>query len=113
MSRMSVFWLAMAVIGGGLILLLLTGQQEQTLGLGSDMLAGLIYFGALALVVGAGILQSRIRMSGMVRDLAAWLLVVVVLIAGYQYRYELQDIASRVTAGLVPGSPLSVTDADG
>ena len=28
-----------------------------------------------------------------------WLLVVLVLVAGYQYRYELQDVASRVTAG--------------
>jgi aspartyl protease family protein len=36
-----------------------------------------------------------------------------VLVAGYQYRYELQDIANRVTAGLIPGSPLSSTDADG
>jgi aspartyl protease family protein len=36
-----------------------------------------------------------------------------VLVAGYQYRYELQDVASRVTAGLVPGSPLSITDSEG
>jgi aspartyl protease family protein len=33
--------------------------------------------------------------------------------AGYLYRYELQDVASRLSAGLVPGSPLSVTDSDG
>ena len=39
--------------------------------------------------------------------------MILVLVAGYQYRYELQDVASRVTAGLIPGSPLSITDADG
>ncbi len=47
---------------------------------------------------------------------AAWrcgCLVILVLMAGYQYRYELQDVASRVTAGLIPGSPLSVTDGEG
>jgi aspartyl protease family protein len=38
---------------------------------------------------------------------------VLVLIAGYQYRYELQDVASRVTAGLVPGSPLALGLEDG
>ena len=33
--------------------------------------------------------------------------------AGYEYRYELQDVASRVSGGIIPGSPLSITDGDG
>ncbi len=32
---------------------------------------------------------------------------------GYQYRYELQDLASRATAGLIPGSPISLSFDDG
>ena len=47
-------------------------------------------------------------MGDMARNLGAWAAFVLVLIAGYQYRYELQDVASRVTAGLVPGSPLAL-----
>jgi len=34
-------------------------------------------------------------------------------IGGYQYRYELQDFASRVTVGLVPGSPLTMSYTNG
>jgi aspartyl protease family protein len=113
MSRMSIFWLTLAIMGGGVILLLLSEQQGQTLGLPSDVFGGLIFCAVLALAVGAGILRSRIPMGSMARDLAAWVLAVLVLIAGYQYRYELQDVASRISAGLIPGSPLSVTDADG
>ena len=36
-----------------------------------------------------------------------WMLIILVFVAGYQYRYELQDFANRVTVGLVPGSPLT------
>lgn len=49
----------------------------------------------------------------MARNLGAWVAIVLTLIAGYQYRYELQDVASRVTAGLVPGSPLALGVDDG
>jgi aspartyl protease family protein len=113
MSRMSIFWVAITIMCGGLILLLLNDSRGQTLGLDNDSFGRLIYIGALVLVVGAGIVRSRIRMSGMARGLAFWFVAILVLISGYQYRYELQDVANRVTVGLVPGSPLSVTDADG
>jgi aspartyl protease family protein len=45
--------------------------------------------------------------------MAIWAAIVLVLMGGYQYRYELQDIASRLTAGLIPGSPISMRDEDG
>jgi aspartyl protease family protein len=41
------------------------------------------------------------------------MLVILVFMAGYEYRYELQDVANRVSGGLIPGSPLSVVDGDG
>ena len=41
------------------------------------------------------------------------MLVILVFMAGYEYRYELQDVASRVSGGLIPGSPLSIADGDG
>jgi aspartyl protease family protein len=47
------------------------------------------------------------------RNLAVWAAAILVLIAGYQYRYELQDVGYRVTAGLIPGSPLSSVDGKG
>lgn len=107
------FWIAIAILGGGLALLLFNDSSGEVFGMASDDFGRFVYLSALVLVIGAGIVTRRVPMGDTLRQAALWLLVVLVLVAGYQYRYELQDVASRVTAGFVPGSPLSVTDADG
>lgn len=111
MSRL--YWVVIALLGGGLLLLLFNHSSGETLGLNNDSFGQLIYAGALALVIGAGILRRGTRLGDTMRSLALWVLIVLVFVAGYQYRYELQDVASRVTAGLVPGSPMSALDGDG
>jgi aspartyl protease family protein len=63
-------------------------------------------------VVAVGLLGSGRRFGDMARNLGLWLVVILGLVAGYQYRYELQDFASRISAGLIPGSPISI-GADG
>lgn len=47
------------------------------------------------------------------RNLSVWGIIALGFIAGYQYRYELQDVASRVSLGLVPSRPQSMIDAGG
>ncbi len=111
MSR--TIWIALAVLGGGLVLLMLNDSSGETFGLHNDDFSRLLYLGVLGTVIGVGVLNFRHGFGETARNLALWAFVVLAFIAGYQYRYELQDIASRVTAGLVPGSPLSVTDSDG
>ncbi|MBX3566952.1 MAG: TIGR02281 family clan AA aspartic protease [Rhizobiaceae bacterium] len=111
MSRILI--VALAILGIGVAVLIATHASGTVGGLASDDFARLLSLGALALVIGSGILAVRGNFGFAVRAMAGWLLVILVLVAGYQYRYELQDVASRVTAGLIPGSPLSVTDADG
>lgn len=106
-------WVILAVMGVGLALLIFNDASGDASGISSDTLGRVFYLGVLGAVIGAGILASRHRVGDMARNLALWLLVVLLLVAGYQYRYELQDVANRVTVGLVPGSPLSVTDSEG
>ncbi|MEP9388391.1 TIGR02281 family clan AA aspartic protease [Mesorhizobium sp. KR9-304] len=107
------FWIVAAVVVGGLIVLVMADSSGEVLGLDSDSFGNLIYLGALGALVASGILASGQRFGQTVRTLAVWLLVILVFMAGYEYRYELQDVASRVSGGIVPGSPLSVTDGDG
>lgn len=111
MSRL--FWLAMILIGGGLAWLLLTGEEGATFGLSGDQFARTLYLGVLGLVIAAGVVGSGIGLRGGARAIVIWGAAFLLLVGGYQYRYELQDVASRLTAGLIPGSPLSVTSADG
>jgi aspartyl protease family protein len=106
-------WIILAVIGGGLILLVLNDSSGETLGISNDAFGQTLYLGVWGTVIAAGILGSRMRLGYIARSLALWMLLALILIAGYQYRYELQDIANRVTAALVPGSPISIGDGEG
>lgn len=103
----------MAGIGIGLVLLVLNDSVGSTFGIENQDFSRLIWLGAFGTVVAAGLLRSRRPLGAMTRHLGVWAIIIVALIAGYQYRYELQDFASRVSAGLVPGSPLALGEQDG
>jgi aspartyl protease family protein len=107
------FWIAFALLGGGLFLLILNDSSGETFWLENDVFARALYLGVLVMVLAAGLIGRGMGFGSFTRNLAIWVFVVVVLVAGYQYRYELQDVASRLTAGLVPGSPYSAFDAEG
>jgi aspartyl protease family protein len=107
------FWIVIAVTGAALILLIVNDEGGMTLGLANDVFAQTVYLGIWGTVVAAGFLRSGIPLGAFARNAAFWILIMLLLVAGYQYRYEFQDIAHRVTAGLVPGSPLSTVDGDG
>jgi aspartyl protease family protein len=102
------FWLVLAAIIAGLVFLVAT--QEPGFGGQGDSYARAVALAIFGTVIGVGILRSGHRLGSVARSMAAWAAIILALVAGYQYRYELQDFASRVTAGLVPGSPLSISD---
>lgn len=108
-----VFWCALGALALGLVLLLSSGDRGAVFGMEDDSFARLLYLGVLGAVIAAGIVGSGLRFGQMAHTMAIWLLILLGLMAGYQYRYELQDVASRLGAGLIPGSPLSIIDADG
>lgn len=47
------------------------------------------------------------------RDAAGWIVIVMLLVAGYAFRDEVQHVAHRVTLGLVPGSAITRLADDG
>jgi aspartyl protease family protein len=106
-------WVVLGIIGVAAVLLMWNDSAGSTFGVENHDFSQLVWLGLLGLVIGAGLLGSGRRFGYMARSLGAWVIVAFVLVAGYQYRYELQDFASRVTAGLVPGSPLALGQDDG
>jgi aspartyl protease family protein len=107
-------WMLIAILAAVFaVLVFFSGETGDIFGADADNLVRALYLGLIGTAVGAGLLGSGIRFSQASRNIAIWLAIIVVMAGGYQYRYELQDVASRLTAGLIPGSPISVTDSDG
>ena len=108
-----VYWIAIGLLAAGLAVLIVNDEVGRTFGLPNQDFGSALYLSILGLVLAAGLLGSGMGVRAAMRNLAAWIVIVLVLIGGYQYRYELQDVAARLTAGLVPGSPYSAFDAQG
>jgi aspartyl protease family protein len=106
-------WIILAVIGTACLLLIANHDSGSVLGLRSDSFASLIWLAVWGTVLGTAIFSSRGRWRDMARYLAIWAAIALTLMAGYLYRYELQDFANRITAGVVPGSPISSTSHEG
>lgn len=106
---MRLFWVLLAVMAIGLVLLVATHDTGSLFGMENDTFASVLYLGLWSSVLVVGVLGSRRRLSQAFRDLAYWLLLMLILMTAYQYRYEMQDVASRLTAGIIPGSPMSIS----
>jgi aspartyl protease family protein len=106
--------LVIVIIALAVLVLLMwfsSGSSGQQLG-GADT-GRFIYYAMFAALVGSGILASQRSLGQAARQLGLWALIVLALVTGYVYRGDLQQVASRVTAGLIPGRPLSVVDENG
>ena len=86
-----IFLVVLVILGGGLIVLLVADSSGTMSDAETSRFGSLVYLGALATVIAAGLLASRQRFGDMARTLAIWVVIVLALMAGYEYRYELQD----------------------
>jgi len=107
------FWIIIALIGATLLLLMANNDSGSTLGIANDDFARFAYMGIWGVMLGSVLLGSGIPLSHFLRSLAIWVVIFLAIVAGYQYRYELQDVGHRITAGLIPGSPISDRDGNG
>ena len=110
---MRLLWVLSAVTGGGALLLILNHDSGSVFGIAQNDFASLIFYGLWGLLVGAAILPRPGQWREAARNAIAWLAIILVLMAVYLYRFELQDIASRISAGIIPGSPISASSKDG
>lgn len=110
MNRLTILLL---ILGVGLALLIFNHDSGDTFGIPNDDFERLVSLGAIAVLLSAGIIQDRRHFGESVRQIAIWALITLVLVAGYVYRYDLEMIASRVTAGLIPGRATVFTDSEG
>jgi aspartyl protease family protein len=106
-------WIILGLLGAALILLIVNHDQGSILGIQNDRFASAFYLSVWGAVVAAAVLPRTGSLGAAARNAAIWIGVILFLMTGYVYRYELQDIGSRLTGGLIPGSPVSSLSADG
>lgn len=101
-------------LAGLVAIVFIVRQTGNTLpSIGGDRFAYVLYMGIWASLIGAAVLSRPEGIGHSLKQLVVWIGIFLVAMAGYTYRYEMQDIASRLTGGIVPGSPISNIDTQG
>ncbi|MBK5565626.1 TIGR02281 family clan AA aspartic protease [Ensifer sp. 2YAB10] len=110
---MTRLFILLSILAIGLILLIVNHDAGRTMGLANDDFGRLVSLGAIATLIGAGVVQNRHRFGEGLRQVAIWLLITLALVSAYVYRFELQGFGNRLLAGLVPGRATVITDSEG
>ncbi len=107
------FYIAIGLAGLVAIMLILRQTGNTLPSIGGDRFAYVIYMGIWAALIGSAVLSRPGSIGHSLKQLVIWIAIFLVAMAGYTYRYELQDIAATISGGLIPGSPISKVDRDG
>jgi aspartyl protease family protein len=91
------------------ILIIIAQRGEGRIGpLSTDDFGSLAYKLAILVFLGAAVLTMfRERFTQAVTAALLWVVVGLVLVIGYSYRFELGDVTDRVLAELIPGHVIS------
>ncbi|MGI9367163.1 MAG: TIGR02281 family clan AA aspartic protease [Rhizobiaceae bacterium] len=107
------FWGMIGLLGLLLIILIASGDTGTTLGFETNQFAVVAVSALWAVLIGTALIGRSGGLIQVLRQLGIWVLIILALMATYVFRFDLQDIASRFSGGIIPGSPISSTNDDG
>ena len=98
-----IVWFLLAVLGVALLLLVVRHDQGIG-GLESGDFASLVVKISLLVFIGGAVLALfRERLAQALQAALLWVVIALLLVVGYTYRYDLRDIGDRILAELMPG----------
>ncbi|UDF29154.1 UNVERIFIED_ORG: TIGR02281 family clan AA aspartic protease [Roseateles sp. XES5] len=106
-------YILLGILAVGLAALILNHDSGRTMGMDNNDFGRLVTLSAIATMMAAGVLAGRRQIGESLRQAGIWLLIILVLVTGYLYRFDLQEIGNRLTAGLIPGRAVVTTNAGG
>lgn len=106
-------YILLGILAVGLVLLIINHDGGRTLGIANDDFGQLVSLSAIGAMIAAGMLASRRQWGESLRQAAIWLLLILALATVYLYRFDLQQVGNRLTAGLIPGHAVVSTGAGG
>jgi aspartyl protease family protein len=99
-----VFWGLIIGLALGLMILVARHEEGVIAGLGLDDFSALVIKVALLVFLGGSALMLfRHRLTAALEATLFWLLIGLILAAGYTYRGDLRQIADRMLAQAIPG----------
>lgn len=102
--RRHLLWILLLILALGLLLLITNGGDTAIIGLAPPDFSKLVVGVTLAVFIGAMMLAVfRERWSQALEAALIWVMVALLLLVGYAYRFELRDAGDRVLAELIPG----------
>lgn len=99
----ALLWVILGIVGVAFIILLIEQDSDTVFGLPHTQFAQLATFVAILAAISAGVVGQGTFARSM-RHALAWAAVLVLAIAGYTWREELEWVARRMTAELMPGT---------
>lgn len=97
-------WVFVLGVALSLAALIATNDQDAIAGLLRHDIGSLTLKIALAVFAGGLVLVTfRERLSKALEAMLFWVVIGLLLVVGYTYRFELRDVADRVMAELMPG----------
>ena len=114
MRRGNLIWVILAILAVVCLVLVFNGGDGTIAGLPEGQFASLAYYAVWGLALASGaVLMLRTNLSGALKSAAVWALAFLVLISAYAYMPELVVLKNRVTAVLVPGTPVAIDGPGG
>ncbi len=102
--RRVILWLLLLGLTLALIVLAARNHEGVAGALDNQDMASLIVkIGFLVLIGGAIMTMFRDRFSQALEYVLIWVVIALVLVLGYTYRFDLRDISDKVMAELMPG----------
>lgn len=107
------FWLMLGGMGAILFVLIINHDQGSLWGIENTRFASFAIMSLWAVLI-AGAAFGRGQSFGQIaKQLVIWLFIIVALMSVYVFRFDLQDFGSRLTGGIIPGSPISSSNPNG
>jgi aspartyl protease family protein len=105
--RRPLIWILLLALGLSLAVLVARHDAGSIGALSTDDFAALVTkIGFLVLIGGAVLSLFRDHFSHALESALLWVVVALLLVLGYTFRFELHDVADRVLVELVPGRPV-------
>ncbi len=102
--RRSLLWVLLLALGLTLLVLLARNDDAGIAAVATDEFVVLIGKIALVVLIGGAVLSLfRDGFSHALESALLWVVVALLLVLAYTYRFELRDVSDRVMAELIPG----------